>query len=116
LRRRRHGRNGYAEPPELDHKLRVRFGRKYRRLILFGSRARGDNDPHSDADVAVILDGRIAHRWSVKRLVVQDAYPILLQTGLYIRDWPLEERELEDPDKSSNPALLRNVLREGVTP
>jgi hypothetical protein len=101
---------------ELDRKLRVRFGRKYRRLILFGSRARGDNDPQSDADVAVVLGGPIADRWSVKRLIIEDTYPILLQTGLYIQAWPLEERELDDPDESSNPALLRNVLQEGITP
>jgi antitoxin ChpS len=101
---------------ELDSKLRERFGRKYLRLMLFGSRARGDHDPESDADVAVILRGRITDRWSVKRLIIQDTYPILLTTGLYIQVWPLEESELDDPDKSSNPALLRNVVREGITP
>ena len=101
---------------ELDRKLRERFGRKYLRLMLFGSRARGDNDPESDADVAVILRGRIADRWSVKRLIIQDTYPILLETGLYIQAWPLEKGELDDPDKSSNPALLRNVVRDGITP
>ena len=101
---------------ELDRKLRERFGRKYLRLMLFGSRARGDNDPESDADVAVILRGRIADRWSVKRLIIQDTYPILLETGLYIQAWPLEEGELDDPGKSSNPALVRNVVRDGITP
>jgi antitoxin ChpS len=84
--------------------------------MLFGSRARGDNDPESDADVAVILRRRITDRWSVKRLIIEDTYPILLETGLYIQAWPLEEGELDDPDKSSNPALLRNVVREGITP
>ena len=53
----------------------ARFGRKYRRLMLFGSRARGDNDPESDADVAVILRGHIGDRWSVKRLIIEDTYP-----------------------------------------
>ena len=101
---------------ELDRKLRERFGRKYLRLMLFGSRARGDNDPESDADVAVILRGRIADRWSVKRLIIEDTYPILLETGLYIQPWPLEEGELDDPDRSSNPPLLWNVVREGIKP
>ncbi len=32
---------------ELDRKLRARFGRKYLRLMLFGSRARGDNNPRA---------------------------------------------------------------------
>lgn len=101
---------------EFDRKLRERFGREYIKLVLFGSRARGDNDLESDADVAVILRGRIADRWSLKRLIIQDTYPILLETGLYIQPWPLEERELDDPEKSSNPALLRNVVREGISP
>jgi len=101
---------------ELDRKLRARFGRKYRRLMLFGSRARGDNNPESDADVAVILRGRLTDRWSVKRLMIEDTYPILLETGLYIQAWPLEEGELDDPDKSSNPALVRNVVRDGIRP
>jgi antitoxin ChpS len=100
---------------ELDRKLRQRFGRRYLKLMLFGSRARGDSVPESDADVAVILRGRITDRWSLKRLIIQDTYPILLGTGLYIQAWPLEEDELDDPDKSSNPALLRNVVRDGIS-
>jgi len=101
---------------ELDRKLRERFGSKYLKLMLFGSRARGDNGPESDADVAVVLRGRITDRWSPKRLIIQDTYPILLETGLYIQAWPLREAELDDPDKSSNPALLRNVARDGIVP
>jgi predicted nucleotidyltransferase len=99
---------------ELDRKLRARFGDRYVRLILFGSRARGDNAPDSDADVAVVLRGRIADRWSVERQIIGETYPIVLETGLYIESWPLEQNELDDPDRSSNPALLRNVLREGI--
>jgi hypothetical protein len=101
---------------ELDLKLRERFGRKYLKLILFGSRARGDNGADSDADVAVVLRGRITDRWALKRLIIQDTYPILLETGLYIQAWPLEEGELDDPDESSNPPLLRNVVRDGIMP
>ena len=100
---------------ELDCRLRERFDGKYLKLLLFGSRARGDNVPESDADVAVIFRGRITDRWSVKRLIIEDTYPILVETGLYIQAWPLEEDELDNPDKSSNPALLRNVVREGIS-
>jgi predicted nucleotidyltransferase len=70
---------------ELDRKLRARFGPKYLRLMLFGSRARGDDNPESDADVAVILRGRLTDRWSVKRLMIEDTYQILVETGLYIQ-------------------------------
>jgi antitoxin ChpS len=100
---------------ELDRKLHARFGRRYCRLILFGSRARGDNRPDSDADVAVVMYERIADRWALKRAIIQETYPILLDTGLYIQAWPLAEAELENPDKSSNPTLLRNVVGQGIT-
>ena len=33
-----------------------RFGGRLRGLVLFGSRARGDHRPDSDADVAVFLE------------------------------------------------------------
>jgi predicted nucleotidyltransferase len=100
---------------ELGRKLSERFGRKYVKIMLFGSRARGDNHAESDADVAVVLRGRITNRWSLKRLIIQDTYLILLETGLYIQAWPLEEGELDDPDESSNPTLLWSVVRDGIT-
>jgi antitoxin ChpS len=100
---------------ELDRKLHARFERGYSRLILFGSRARGDNRPDSDADVAVVMHEHITDRWALKRAIIQETYPILLETGLYIQAWPLAEAELENPDKSSNPTLLRNVVGQGIT-
>jgi hypothetical protein len=93
---------------KLDRRLRKRLGRRYIKLMLFGSRARGD--------VAVVLRGRIADRWALKRLIIQETYPLLVETGLYIQPWPLEQGELDDPDKSANPAPLRNVVRQGITP
>ena len=50
---------------DLNRRLRARFGSEFDRLILFGSRARGDNAPVSDAYVEVIMRNRITNRWSV---------------------------------------------------
>ncbi len=33
---------------ELDRRLKAKFGERYSKLILFGSRARGDHQPDSD--------------------------------------------------------------------
>jgi hypothetical protein len=98
----------------LHRRLRERFGRGYVRLILFGSRARGDNAPDSDADVAVVMRIPIEDRWRLKSQVIDETYPILLDTGLYIQPWPVAQPELDDPDKARNPALLRNVLKDGL--
>jgi predicted nucleotidyltransferase len=51
-------------PADLEQSLReyrrlldAEFGPRLRSLRLFGSRARGDADPDSDADVSVVVDG-----------------------------------------------------------
>jgi len=46
---------------ELDRRLKAKFGERYLKLILFGSRARGDHQPDSDADVAIVIQGCISN-------------------------------------------------------
>ncbi|MEK7821959.1 MAG: nucleotidyltransferase domain-containing protein, partial [Planctomycetota bacterium] len=41
---------------QLATTLRERFGTHLAKIILFGSRARGDYEPDSDYDVLVLLD------------------------------------------------------------
>ncbi len=41
--------------PELRSRFRSLYGPGLERLVLFGSRARGDADPNSDFDVLVVL-------------------------------------------------------------
>jgi antitoxin ChpS len=98
----------------LDGEFREKFGHKYVRLILFGSRARGDHQPDSDADIAVVLSGEIDNRWQLKRQMIESTYPVLVEVGLYIQPWPIAEWELDDPNKSSNPNFVRNILRDGI--
>jgi antitoxin ChpS len=99
---------------ELKVRLRKRFGDRIVGLYLFGSRARGDHEPDSDADVAVIFKGRIGDRFDLQRQIIEDTYELLLEHGLYIQPWPLEEGCLEDPDAHPRPHLARAVLREGI--
>ena len=44
---------------DLKRRLERRFGDRFVALYLFGSRARGDHEPDSDVDVAVILDQKM---------------------------------------------------------
>ncbi len=99
---------------ELKARLRERFGDRVVELYLFGSRARGDHEPDSDADVAVIFRGRIEEPFELKRQMIEDTYDLLLEHDLYIQPWPLEEGCLEDPDAHPRAHLARAVLRDGI--
>ena len=83
--------------------------------ILFGSRARGTANDESDADVAVVLAGKAGHFINTKMAMNDIAYDILLSTGIRIQPLPVWEEEWAQPERYSNPYLLQNIMREGIT-
>lgn len=82
-------------------------------LIVYGSRARGDHRPDSDADVAVLLDGPHQRFLDTKLKMSDAAYDVLLDTGINISPLPIWRDEWEHPEAYSNPALLATIAREG---
>jgi len=46
--------------------------------------------------------------------MVDIAYDVLLDTGIYIQPLPIWENEWEHPQTHSNPRLLQNIEREGI--
>ena len=82
--------------------------------ILFGSRARGDFSPESDADVAVLLHGKPGRLVPTKLAMSDIAYNILLDTGINVSPLPVWLDEWEHPETYSNPRLLANISREGI--
>ncbi len=82
--------------------------------IVYGSRARGTHRPDSDADVAVLLRGERQRFLSAKLDMADVAFDVLLETGILISPLPIWLDEWEHPENYSNPALLRNISREGV--
>jgi len=93
-----------------------RIGAKYDvvELLLFGSRARGDHARHSDADVAVLLRGSHQRLLPTKLAMADDAFDVLLETGVRIQPLPIWEDEWANPEQYANPALLKNIAREGL--
>ena len=86
---------------ELYHQIAI-IGRDLavERVVLFGSRARGDNHERSDIDLAVFgLSPELAGRF---RQALEDL-PTLLSFDLVC------------VDERTSPALLENINREGVT-
>lgn len=83
-------------------------------MILFGSRARRNHRSDSDLDVAVLLHGHREHFFDTALGLADTAYDVLLETGVLIEAIPIWEDEWEHPDNYTNPALLRNIRREGI--
>lgn len=81
---------------------------------LFGSRARQDHQPDSDADVAVLLYGKHQRLLPTKLAMADIAYDVLLETGIDISPLPVWMDEWEHPETWANPRLLENIAREGV--
>ncbi|MGO9005952.1 MAG: recombinase family protein [Beijerinckiaceae bacterium] len=82
--------------------------------IVFGSRARGDYRPDSDADLAVVLKGKRGDRWAAVRDMARIAFDVMLETGILVEALPLWAEELERPETFSNPALIETIKREGL--
>ena len=81
--------------------------------ILYGSRARSTHDRDSDADVAVLLKGE-PQRFMTVMDMADTAFDVMLETDILISPLPIMLEEWEHPENFSNPALLRNISREGV--
>jgi len=63
------------------------YGNRVGRVVLFGSRARGDARPDSDCDVAVLLKD-LADRWDEVDRIADIATDIMDETGEFVHAMP----------------------------
>ena len=85
--------------------------------ILYGSRARGDHTPDSDADIAVVLKQGTPDKEARTDAALDwagIAFDVLMETGVMVQGFPVWLEELARPEIFSNPALIDNILREGI--
>ena len=85
-----------------------------REAIVYGSRARHTHRPDSDADIAVILDGARGDRRKVSGDMAGIAFDVMMETGVMVQAVPFWADDLARPETFSNPALINNILREGI--
>ena len=93
--------------------VRRHYGDRLRGLYLFGSRARGDHTPESDADVAVVLADDGWTYWSEKMRLSELSYEPLVETGADIQGWPVRQSEWNTPHLHRNPQLVAAMRSEG---
>ncbi len=93
-----------------------RLGSEYTVIdaLLYGSRARGDHTPDSDADLALILKGDKGDRYQVVRDLGGVGFDVMMETGILVHALPLWEGEFREPGRFNNPALIDNIKREGL--
>src|SRR5690606_1328174 len=84
------------------------------RGIVFGSRARGTHRRGSDVDIAVLLKGPRGKFLATKLDMVDAAFDVLIETGIYIQPLPIWEEQWQQAKSHSNPRLLENIEREGI--
>lgn len=88
--------------------VQARLGRRFRKMILFGSQARGDAHPHSDFDCLIIVD-RMSDR--INDHVDELAGETLCRYGIVVSAFPVSEATIKRRRYSP---LLINVEKEGI--
>jgi predicted nucleotidyltransferase len=88
--------------------IRAKLGARVKRMILFGSRARGDAHPHSDADCLVGVD-RVSSR--VNESIDETAGETLCRYGIMVSAFPVSDATIKRRRFSP---LLINVGKEGI--
>ncbi len=88
--------------------LRAIYGDRLERLVLFGSRARGDAHQDSDYDVAVFLKD-MTDRWHEFHLLADLRTDILAETGVFMEARPFRAGSYRDPTP-----LMHEIRRDGV--
>jgi predicted nucleotidyltransferase len=83
------------------------YGDRVARVVLFGSRARGDARPDSDYDVAVFLKD-LADRWEEVDRIADIASDIMDETGAFVHAMPYRAETYRD-----RTPLMHEVRGEG---
>ncbi|MBN2464976.1 nucleotidyltransferase domain-containing protein [candidate division WOR-3 bacterium] len=81
------------------------------RLVLFGSRARGDNEPDSDVDVLVVLEGPVSRE--SEEYVRFCAWELGYENGLVVFPLVVARTEWEEGPSSAS-TLAMAVEAEGI--
>ena len=84
------------------------YGKRIERVVLFGSRARGDARPDSDYDVAVFLKG-LDNLGQESRRIAEIETDILCDTGAVINAIPFEASSYQE-----RTGLMGELRREGI--
>ncbi len=87
------------------------------RVLLYGSRARGDFDPESNVNLAVVFEAPGQEddpRFALQQLLSRIRTVAMRDADIEISAFAIWEKELREPDKHRNPAFFHNINRDGI--
>ena len=84
------------------------YGDRLRKVILYGSRARGDAHEESDYDFLAVLD-EVPDYWAESGRLSDLTFDLLMETGAFIVIRPGTAAELDE-----RTLFMENVRREGM--
>jgi uncharacterized protein len=85
------------------------YGDRVARMVLYGSRARGDAEPDSDYDVAVFLRD-MCDRFKEMDRLADLSTALLDETGEFVHAMPYSAEGYNDPRMP----LMHEIRREGI--
>jgi predicted nucleotidyltransferase len=88
--------------------LRAIYGDRIERLVLFGSRARGDAHADSDYDIAVFLED-LSDRWREFHRLADLRAEILAETNAFLEARPFRAGSYHD-----RTPLMHEIRRDGL--
>jgi predicted nucleotidyltransferase len=91
---------------------RASYGDRLAKIVLFGSRARGEGRSDSDLDIAIVLRD-LTDKGADRNRLADLAYDAIVETSMDIQAVPVSLDEWDLPDHHSNPALIRAVKHDG---
>lgn len=90
--------------------LDEQLGEAIHKVVLFGSKARGDDRAESDIDLLILCN---TDDWHIANTVYAIATDVLLATGVALSPKVLAREEYRRMERNSMP-FVSNVVREGV--
>lgn len=84
-------------------------------ILLYGSRARGDHTVESDADLALVFEGReVSRSLEILEELSETTHQIEATFAFMVSPTIIWSELLDSPVLSSNPGFYRTILAEGI--
>jgi predicted nucleotidyltransferase len=95
--------------------VQAHYGPQLHDILVFGSRARGDNRDDSDIDLAIIFEGSDWDYWSRKFELLDMGWDAYVEANLDIEPWPVTKDAWDHPDSHRNPRFIRAVRQDAIS-